>query len=299
MNGRNFAGSSLLLAAALCLAACGGGSGGGNVASTPTPPGPSSYPTMATLVNGSYSFPTVGVTYTATSNSLGGGSTYNLNAGGSISYNAGSDTFTITGPTSGPSAGASQSFTGQNLVDSGSPATVKLVKPVGTTQDELTITVPLTYAMLTIWNRIDFAGGTSTGRISFGGSQTQAADVPRTGSATYSVATGGAARVGATTYNLVNSTATFSANFASNSVQTSLSLGGVTTPGGAVTNFGTFNGTGTIMSTGPSFSGTFAGNATGVFSGAFFGPQAAEVGYGYVLNGTNFGAAGAVFGAKQ
>jgi hypothetical protein len=254
---------------------------------------------MANAVNGSYNFPAAGVTYTATSAGFSGGSTHSLTSGASISYNASTDTFSVVGPTSGPSPNASQTFTGQNLVNSGSPLTVSLVKNTGALQDELTITVPLTYAMLTVWNRFDLTTGTATGRISFGGSQTQGSDVPRSGSATYSVQQGGAARVGSTTYNLVNSTASFSANFANNSVLTSLTLGGSVTPGGPVTNFGTFTGTGAIASTGPSFSGTFSGSGTGVFSGAFFGPAAAEVGYGYVLNNANMSAAGAVWGTKQ
>ena len=70
-------------------------------------------------------------------------------------------------------------------------------------------------------------------------------------------------------------------------------------------SFGSFTGTGTISSTGPGFTGTFSGTAynafpvSGLLSGAFFGPQAAEMGYGYTLSAGGFSAVGAVAGAKQ
>src|SRR5262249_47517504 len=142
-----------------------------------------------------------------------------------------------------------------------------------------------------------------------GGVPTGASDMPRTGSATYSAGTGGAAFQKKTNYTLRgNSTATFSANLASNSVATALALAGGAATGdppqptpGPLVQFGTFNGTGTISSSGPGFTGTLSGanGVTGNFSGAFFGPKALEMGYAWFLNGTGLNAVGSAVGVKQ
>jgi hypothetical protein len=286
----------------LTLAACGGG-GSEGISSTP-PPTPGGYPRMTDVVNGSYTFNTVGVSYNGLPSGFAGGGSFALGSGATIAYNAASDTFTVTAP-----GGLGTTFTAANLVAS-APGTVRFFKNTGAVQDDVILTVPLTYAMLTVWNRTDAGGITdpllgggpqTTGRISIGGSQTTASDVPRTGSATYSAQLAGAAQSGGTTYNLTASTATFSANFAANTVQTSVTLGGVPLAGGStVSNFGTFSGTGTISTTGPGFAGSLGGaGGMGIFQGAFFGPQAAEMGYGYVLQGLGFSSAGAVVGVKQ
>jgi hypothetical protein len=66
------------------------------------------------------------------------------------------------------------------------------------------------------------------------------------------------------------------------------------------TNFGTFTGTGSVSSGGPGFSGTLTGTgANGIFTGLFLGPQAVEMGFGYVLSGPSFNAAGGASGIKQ
>lgn len=287
-----------VVALGLGLAGCGGGGGSNGVASTPTPPNPpppSGYARMTDVVNagGSYTFQTTGVAYTGTPTGFAGGSSFALGSGATIAYNASNDTFTVTAP-----GGAGPTFTGANLVSS--PAgTVRFFKNSGAVQDDVLLTVPLTYAMLTVWNHQE--AGATTGRISIGGSQTLASDVPRTGAANYSAQLAGSAYKDGVAYNLTSSTATFSANFAANTVQTSLNLGGVPDPGGgAVTNLGTFSGAGTISTTGPSFNGPLSGTGTtGFYHGAFFGPQAAEMGFGYILNGTGFSSAGVVVGTKQ
>lgn len=126
--------------------------------------------------------------------------------------------------------------------------------------------------------------------------------MPKTGTANYSLAIGGSANSNGTNYNLGNgnSTATFTANFGTGGITTTLNLAGVANGQTAVTSLGTFNGTGTISGTGPGFTGTLTGtSANGIFSGAFFGPQALEMGLAYYLNGANFSAVGAGGGIKQ
>jgi hypothetical protein len=108
------------------------------------------------------------------------------------------------------------------------------------------------------------------------GYPTAPADMPRTGSASYDTA------VSATYLESpfavpINASATFSANFASGTVNTSLSI----------TDFITVQGTGNIS--GSEFSGNFSGEAVntitdGSFAGGFFGPGAAEMGYAFKLH---------------
>ena len=113
--------------------------------------------------------------------------------------------------------------------------------------------------------------------------------MPRTGTATYAAAVGGAASQNGVAYTLSgHSSATFSADFAANSVTTALTLGGTQGPNGTtVTQLGTFNGSGAIANGGPGFTGAFsaANGVTGAFSGAFFGPKALEMGYDWYMNG--------------
>lgn len=202
--------------------------------------------------------------------------------------------------------------------------------------------VPLSYTTLGTWSTVEIGSNSGTFRIAVGGSPTLASDMPKNGSASYAIGVGGTAiktETGlpvttstplslpssgmsgsstlvtdvtpyppgypvTTTYNLSgNSSGTFSANFATGAITTTLALvGTVAGPGATPVNFGTFNGTGTLTSGGPGYTGTLAGGqtpSTGIFSGAFFGPQALETAFGYFLSGTNFSAAGAVVGAKQ
>ena len=105
-----------------------------------------------------------------------------------------------------------------------------------------------------------------------------------------------------TTYSLSgNSSGTFSANFVTGAINTTLTLAGtVAGSAAAPVNFGTFTGTGTLTSGGPGYTGTLTGTpADGIFSGAFFGPQALETAFGYFLSGTKFSAAGGASGTKQ
>ncbi|MEP6868535.1 MAG: transferrin-binding protein-like solute binding protein [Novosphingobium sp.] len=130
--------------------------------------------------------------------------------------------------------------------------------------------------------------------------------MPKSGTANYSVTVGGAlAAVTGGNYLLTgNSTGTFSADFAANTVSTSITIAGTPQPvvsGAPVTSFGTYTGTGTVSSN--AITGTLTGtNATGGFSGAFFGPQALELGVSYYLNNTGstpFNAVGGIVGIKQ
>lgn len=280
-------------------AGCGDGSGSG-VVSTPTP---ASYTKIADM-SGDRTFQTAGVQYTASQpNGLGNGTSQAFGNGVTVAYTASTDSYKLTAPD-----GTTTTFVPLDVAASSpsAPNTQRWMKPG--TGEAFFLTVPtvngvaLSYTIVGSWQRPTAIPGQTDIRLAVGGVPTLASDMPRTGSATYSAAIGGSATQG-TVYSLGGtSSASFSANFAGNSVTTSLTLAGTASPllGGAATSFGTFNGTGTISSSGPGFTGTLSGNGTtGIFSGAFFGPKALEMGYDWFLSGGNLSAAGTVTGVKQ
>lgn len=281
----------------MALAACGGGSGGG-VASTPPPAAPVTYTKLADM-SGDRTFQTAGVQY-AIGNVAGftNGSAQALGTGVTVAYMAASDSYRLTAP---DGTVATFSPSDVSAPNPSLPTSLQWSKVSGTTRDSLTLTaaVTLSYTLVGSWIRTDMTTNQSTVRLAVGGVPTVASDMPRTGTATYAVQVGGAAAQSGTSYSLSGtSSATFSADFAANSVSTALTLGAM--QAGAPISFGTFNGTGAISSTGPGFTGTLNGSngVTGVFAGAFFGPKAAEVGYDWFMSGPSFSAVGTAAGAK-
>lgn len=289
------------------LAACGGDGGLASSGPPPSPPGVT-YTKLADMT-GDRTFQTAGVTYDPTAQGFANTSAQAFGSGAQVAYNAATDSYTLS------AAGATTAtFAPSNLVlPQPAPNTVQYLIRSNTNAptDVLTLMVPrsangvaLSYTLIGTW-ATNLASGTPTYRIGIGGAPTQASDMPKTGSASYSVGVGGAANENGTSYDLgANSTGTFTANFGTSSVSTTLNLIGVQGANTPV-SFGSFTGTGTISSTGPGFTGTFSGTAynafpvSGLLSGAFFGPQAAEMGYGYTLSAGGFSAVGAVAGAKQ
>lgn len=289
------------------LAGCGDGGGLASSGPPPSPPGVN-YTKLADMT-GDRTFQTAGVTYDATASGFTNVSAQDFGSGVQVVYNAASDSYTLSA-----TGAATATFAPANLVQP-PPAsnTVQYTRRnnANVPTDVLTLIVPqsaggvpLSYTLIGTW-ATNLASGTPTYRIGVGGAPTQASDVPRTGSASYSVGVGGAAIENGTSFDLAaNSTGTFTANFGTSTVSTTLNLIGVQGSNTPV-SFGSFSGLGTISSTGPGFTGTFSGTAynafptSGLLSGAFFGPQAAEMGYGYTLSAGGFSAVGAVAGAKQ
>jgi len=264
-----------------------------------------SYTKIADM-SGDRTFQTVALQYNAgTIAGFTNATTQAFGTGPTVAYTEATDTYKLTAPD-----GTTASFGPADVTasSSGIPNALQWSKVSGTKRDQLILGVPtvdgvaLSYTTFGSWITTDTATNQSTIHLALGGAPTKAGDMPRTGSANYSAATGGAAMQGTTSYSLNgNSSATFSANFASNSVSTSLTLGGSAGTGvGPVTQLGTFNGTGTISTSGPGFAGTLNGSgATGAFAGAFFGPKAVEMGYHWFVNGPNFSAVGTAIGVKQ
>lgn len=286
----------------LLLSGCGGGSGGGSgVNSTPAP----TYTKLANLT-GNQTFQTAGINFTVASGTPFPYSSQKFGSGVVIAYNAANDSFTLTAPD-----GTVDTFSSTT----GSPPP-GFVPPPNTVvlfgnSGLFSVTTPvvngvaLSYTAMGSWNHIQ--SGIQSVYFAVSGVPTISSDMPKSGTATYQTAVGGTVFTGpGVIYSLQNnSTASFSANFGAGTVATTLNLSG----GGLnqqPVDFGSYSGTGTITSGGPGFSGTLAsvtGNpisATGEFSGAFFGPQATEMGYAwYLTSGLNgFGAQGITTGSK-
>lgn len=290
----------------VALAGCGGGSGSsssGGVVSAPPPTTAASY-TKIVDMSGDRTFQTAGLQYSIVPSGFANGFAQTPGSGVTVAYLSASDSYRLTAPD-----GVSVTFSPADTIapPASLPNTLQWSKASGANRDTFTLTVPtigsgvaLSYMLLGSW--IHTEGSNSVVRLAVGGQPTIASDMPRTGSATYTVVAGGAAQQNGTSYTLSgNSSATFAANFATNSISTSLTLGGTTSSLGAtVTPFGTFNGSGTISASGSGFTGTLSGGgATGLFSGVFFGPQALEVGYDWFLSNGNLSAVGVVAGIKQ
>jgi hypothetical protein len=186
--------------------------------------------------------------------------------------------------------------------------TTTFTKTTGSVTDTLFLIVPqqggvdLTYTRFLGYDHDDTGTASDLHYKTAYGVLTYPADRPTTGTATYTTTVIGNATRGSTNY-LLNgsSTGTFSADFANNKITTTIDIKGKDSDVSPVTDFGTVSGTGTIASGGPAFTGTLtgAGSTTGALGGAFFGPQAAEFGYAWYFNGTDFAADGYAAGKKN
>lgn len=295
------------LALALPLSACGGGGGEGGVASMPPPP-PASY-TKIVDMTGDRTFQTAGVQYNTSPSGFSNGTSLTFGNGVRVAYTAASDSYTLTAPDN-----TTATFNPSEVVlPPALPNAVQWAKrnASNAVTDVFTLISPtpggvaLSYTAFGTWGA-NLNTSSPTYRIAIGGAPTIASDMPKSGTANYTLGVGGGANLAGTSYSINNGTGTFAANFATGAVTTTLTIAGMPPSNtAAVTNFGTFNGTGTIASNSPGFSGTITGTAsngtaaTGGFSGAFFGPQALEVGFGYTINAGTFSAVGGVTGIKQ
>lgn len=292
---------------ALAATACGGG---GEVASTPPPPPPATFTyTKLADMSGNRTFQTAGVTYDPSTTGFTNASAQAFGSGVQVAYNAAADSYTLTAP-----SGTTATFGPAQLTQ---PQQAPNVLQYVVRNDSNTVTdvlnlivpqtasgVPLSYTLIGTWGT-KLETGTPTYRVAVGGAPTLAGDMPKTGSASYAATVGGAARENGQGYLLSpNSTATFTANFGNGTVATTINLVGVQGSNAPLT-FGSASATGTIASDGPGFTGTFSGTAynsqslSGQLSGAFFGPQALEMGYAYTLSAGDFSAVGSVTGVKQ
>lgn len=286
---------------------------GGAFGSTaiPPPPPPPVYTAFQDLT-GVQNFASAGVRYSFAPVPSGGtGFTFRqveaLGSGVAVQYDTANGDVTYTAPD-----GTSTTFTAANVVATQSTATSRVFNksnPAGGVYGGSLSTptvggVALTYTRLGTF----FTNGTPAGldgHTFVFGVQTLASDVPTTGTASYTGQAGGTAALatgGAPVR--VGGTSTLTADFATGAITTAFSLAYSTA--GVTTALDILSGTGSIGANKPGFAGTLigSGNVTGNFTGAFFGPQATEFGYDYIIGGTTavgvgFTSVGAAFGKKD
>ncbi len=285
----------------LTLSACSGSNDGVESTPPPPPPPPPASYTKIDDLTGTQVFQTATIKYTAQAGNFQNFESQNFGAGTTITYNADNDSFIIT-----PRNGTAVSFTQANL----DPATTVPPAQIGfingpnrlfyITPGAGTAT-PLSYTRLGAFHTLN-ADGSSSIELIVGGVPTINTDLPTTGTANYTVGIGGNANLNGTNYSLLNnSTATFSANFATGAINMGFALGGKTNPLASRVDLGTATGTGAISTGTSGFSGFFTSGTnvnSGLFNGSFFGPQAAEVGFNFQVSGPNFVAVGQGAGIK-
>lgn len=223
-------------------------------------------------------------------------------AGMTFAYDAATQTYSIAG-----GGGTSQSFgaADRSAALSTGIANVYEKRGAGITET-LTLfnagaanpTLALTYASYGLYQRTDDAGGGSPVNLNYlafvYGVQTAAADMPRTGSASYNAVidgyfVGGDASQPAT----LSGSGRFDANFASGTIGVTMSPTARSITSGAVTSLPTLTGSGTIAAGTATFATSLSGGAyQGTLQGMFFGPQAAEIGASFAFGRTILGVGG-------
>jgi hypothetical protein len=274
----------------------------GGVAGTTAPPPPPPAYTPFQNLTGVQNFASAGIGYTIGAVPSGGvgfvpNAIETFGSSVAVQYDTATGNVTYTAPN-----GASTTFTAADEVPGQStPVSRVFVKPNpagGVFSGSISVPsingVPLSYTRLAYF----YTAGPTTnfdGRAFTFGVQTQASDVPTTGTATYTGNAGGVVflATGDTNASLAGSTASLIADFSTGSIATALALL-VTPTGGVQTPLDVLVGAGSLGAVKPGFSGSLTGSGTvaGSFNGAFFGPQAAEFGYDFLVGGTTAGGVG-------
>ncbi len=271
----------------------------GTTAPPPPPPPPPVYTTFQNLT-GIQNFASAGIGYTIGPVPSGGigfvvKAVEPIDAGVAVQYDTATGNVGYLAPN-----GTSASFTAADEVPGQSTPNQRIFSkptPTGVANGSLSVPsingVPLSYTRFATFYTAGPAGFDAHA-FTFG-VQTLASDIPTTGTATYTGVAAGPAFLanGDTGASLNGSTASLVADFSTGSIATALAL--VLTPtGGVQTPLDLVVGTGSLGAIKPGFAGTLIGSGTvsGTFAGAFFGPQAAEFGYDFVVGGTTAGGVG-------
>ena len=318
----------LVLSIMTALAGCGGSGTGGSPAAvtpppTPTPtPTPVPAPTNTTLTN----LVASQVFSVASASTLArfGGALVTPPVGQFQPYNAGPLTFTYEQPVGsyhlnisanpprfGPTAAVTTSnFQTFGAVD-GVGSRLILFRP-GSTNTTSALSF-VSYGLFRSNETVSSSAADLTYRNYIYGLPTAAADVPRTGTATYTTTTDGVwiktnedfnAQISGLQEIRITGVSTTTVNFAANTLTFTLTITGPDTRTGRTLTIASLAGTGTIAAsgvitgnvTGGTYSYTFVETANpvsierrvtygfgGPFSGAFFGPSGAELGLAFQL----------------
>lgn len=157
--------------------------------------------------------------------------------------------------------------------------------------------VPLTYLRYAFFFGDTPGPGESVLETFFFGLPT--ASMPASGSATYEMGINGTLNGNGNVYALIyESSGTLGVNFSSGDITTMLHLIGTNSEDNSIFDFGTVNGSGSITAGGPGFSGSFDTDPSWL-EGAFFGPDADEVGYQFFIEAPTFEVEGYAWGSQQ
>lgn len=301
-------------AAALLLGACGGGAGG-SLASIPPPPPPPAPTYDSFPLTKAASFQTITsnrhVLIDPTSGSI---SLYSNDVSGrsgdlAISYDATSDSYTVNGAagtaTFAPADRSSSDYVDTYNTQTGIAAdTLVLFNNVRSGASQASAPVKLSYLSYGSWLRRDPLTGDRSESYFLFGYPTEATDVPRSGTATYSTAVAGSAFNAFTAGAVpITGSATFTADFGKATIDTMLTLP-IDFQGMTSLNYH-----GTAPIDGNQFAGSFRSSDDpdlylGNFAGGFFGPAAQEMGYTFAIDRRHQGTIlswtiGAVVGTKN
>jgi hypothetical protein len=311
-----FASITSLAIVALALASCGDGGGGVNSLPTPAPsptPSPSPTPTPTSTPNDDLISPltsenfknSASVGTISVSNATGGAVASGTATTLRVSYDAASQSYALT------DGSFSQTFSKVDIDPSQSNTKVTTYKVAsGKTTDFLTLSNAGTAAGQTryvgagFWQRETDGSASTDGRFDAFtyGVQTAAANMPRTGTASYAVQLLGASTLG-TSINALAGSGRLDADFASGAIAAQVGYSETDLTTGSTNYGGVLSASAMIASGTNGFSGHLSFNITPEpptteIHGAFYGPDASEVGASFSGTGDNSAIVGALWGGK-
>ncbi len=299
-----------LCAMVLALGGCDGSDGGVNTAgSTPSPPPPVNT-SLASLV-ASQSFANTAATQTATIDTTSETVTSGASTSQAltIAYDVSSNSYAIT------TQGRSQTFGTANQTSSANGIAVYAITN-GSTTDRLTLESASIagysasspqYSGLGYWQRTTTNGTTSDISVDFFiyGLNSAAAQVPRTGQATYATSVYGLVTLPGSEARFFQGTGRMDVDFLDGLFTTSATAS--ETGIQSQSNYGsgvTITGSGTLSSSANAFSGsiTYTGlnsKSSGALTGQFYGPSAQELGAAFTTTGADGSSTSGVIWGNQ
>ena len=211
-----------------------------------------------------------------------------------VVYDSATDTYTLR-DTGSPTT--TSSFGPANIVSS-TPNFTTYRKTSGSTtetfrllnQSAANTLIVLNYVTYGQWRRSTASGTTNSVNDTYVvfGTKTPSASIPHSGNAAYNTILDGTF-VNKNGAYAISGTGSFNADFATGSISYSSAASGTPEAGGAVINFGTMTGSGSIAYNSAGFSGTGGYNGNGYaldVNGNFYGPAYDEIGGTFHLRST-------------
>ncbi len=286
----------------LALTGCGSGGSSGVGAGVGSTPTPSDYPKL-TDATAATALSTNAVRFeTRRLNNASTPTTSAQRSSVEISFDSISKSYTVRGiPASGGTTSVEQVFGPSNMIENSGTYDKTTSAGGTTTVSRLTAGTSISYQYTDfgIWTTGSSGGSDQIfNSIYFSyGVRTRASDMPRTGSANYTLDL-----VGGGTGAPITGSGQLQANFASQTVDVSLTPAYVYRAGpNGTSTIATLTGSGAITSSDSSFAAAISGGGyTGTVNGLFYGPAAAEVGGTFLITSPSSDviAAGALLGKR-